>query len=640
MHLLHINSPAFLCRQPGADAIFGNTLATLVNKDAPRKKTHEAALKPVDEMTGYSVDKPYYYDPYPEYNGQEWMASNKAEYVPCPGHNWVLSEDIQVFKGTPHEFPKPSFGSYDVLGLDANLCFERETRLAPYGFPHGKFTKMPADWDKVRWGHLQDKCLDKNKKRYTLKGTPNPYLNSVYGRDNSSTATDEELRGHGKTVKFDRRGKLPNLRTASDSQANDGGYVKEDRTAVLIRTYTGREYSDNDKQVIRSLISELALRTGGEYQVYLFVQVKDSSLDIWSSQETYDWVVKSSVPAEFVEMTILWNDEATFSTYTKLSSTAANVHSAQWLSVQKFMEEYTEFAYVWNWELDSRVTGHHYEFLDKLASFARKQPRRGLWERNERYYIPSVHGDYDTEFRNEVESRAVNGSVWGPPSLPFINPIGPKPPVASPKDDNFEWGVGEEADLITVAPIFNPVNSSWIISEDVWGYNDSDHRSKDLPRRATIITQSRVSRRLLHIMHVENLRGNHVASEMTTQTTALLHGLKAVYAPMPVFFDRPWSGLSLAKWFNGGWNGESGGVGSAMGWGREARFSGSTWYYRANPPQRMYNNWVGFEDTNIGGSDWEADHGRPCLPPMMLHPVKEVVETGPGHSSESRLPYS
>ncbi|CRK23082.1 hypothetical protein BN1723_012892 [Verticillium longisporum] len=47
-------------------------------------------------------------------------------------------------------------------------------------------------------------------------------------------------------------------------------------------------------------------------------------------------------------------------------------------------------------------------------------------------------------------------------------------------------------------------------------------------------------------MHVENLRGNHIASEMTPQTVALLHGLKTVFAPHPVWFDRPWNGHTLS----------------------------------------------------------------------------------------------
>ncbi|EEY14327.1 conserved hypothetical protein [Verticillium alfalfae VaMs.102] len=140
-------------------------------------------------------------------------------------------------------------------------------------------------------------------------------------------------------------------------------------------------------------------------------------------------------------------------------------------------------------------------------------------------------------------------------------------------------------------------------------------------------------------MHVENLRGNHIASEMTPQTVALLHGLKTVFAPHPVWFDRPWNGTFLAKWFNPGPRGATGGEGSPMGWGRERRYQGSTWYYRADPPARMYNNWMGYEDTHVGGKAWEEKHGRPCLPPMMIHPVKEVKQTQPGFETHFELAY-
>ncbi|KAI1850683.1 hypothetical protein JX266_003965 [Neoarthrinium moseri] len=630
-----------LGRLSNAGAIYGNTLATLVNKTSPRKKMFDAVLKPADEMTGFSVDRPFVYDPYPHYNNKEWKATKKAEFAACDGPDGVPVEDIRVFAGAPHEFPAPGFGSYEVLNMDGNLCFERETRLSPYGYSHnGNHTRKPEDWEQVKWGSLQEICVQKNKARFNSKGAPNPYWDALHSRDNSTS--DEQSETPSTTHVRQKAGKKALLRRRflGTEEKRSPEVVKESRTALLIRTYTGKEYSENDKQIVRSLVTELSLRTGGQYQVFLFVQVKDNTIGIWENQETYEWMLHQSVPKEFVDMTILWNDVATESTYSKLSSKQASVHVAQWLSVQKFAQEFTEFDYVWNWELDSRVTGHHYDFLEKLVAFAKKQPRRGLWERNERFYIPSVHGDYDTDFRKEVESHAVNGSVWGPPTLPFIQPVGPEPPVSKPEDDDFKWGVGEEADLITLAPIFNPINSSWIGGTDVWGYNDSTHDSQDLPRRATIITQSRVSRRLLDIMHVENLKGNHVSSEMTPQTVALLHGFKAVYAPMPVFFDRAWSGDRLAKWFNGGLNGESGGIGSAMGWGREGRYGGSTWYYRANPPQRLYNNWMGWEDTGIGGLEWEDIHGRPCLPPMILHPIKDVEETEPGHTSESRLPYS
>ena len=585
--------------------------------------TIKDALSPSDYTANYTDKQAWVYNPYPKYNEKSWLQDH-APHVPCEGPFGQDLPEILAYQGHPKSFPDPGFGSYEALGMDGNLCFERDTRMGPYGYQQNASEKPSSKWSKINWGRLQEKCVEKNKARYDLAGSPNPYLSELLQRsDEIPPAPNHRL----------RRGALA---ASASSQPGEG---TEGRTALLLRTYTGKEYTENDKQMIRSLITELSLRSGGQYQVFLFVQVKDTAYAIWDDESTYQYVLRDSVPKEFRDITILWNDEAVQSTYQMLDPKIAIVHVSQWLSVQKFMQEFREFEYVWNWEMDARVLGHHFDFLEKMATFAKNQPRRGLWERNERYYIPSIHGDFDKEFRKEVERVSGDETVWGAPDLPFIDPVGPKPPVANPKDDNYEWGVGEEADLITVAPIFNPENSSWVSAPEVWGFNDSSHATEDLPRRATIVTHSRVSRRLLDIMHVENLRGNHLSSEMMTQTTAFLHGLKTVYAPMPVWFDRPWTGQALARWFNGGLKGESGGIGCAMGWGREGRYRGITWYYRATPPGRLYTNWMGWEDTDVGGEDWEDTHGRPCLPPMMIHPIKDVVPTEPGYKSESKLPY-
>ncbi|KAI1773365.1 hypothetical protein F4818DRAFT_105617 [Hypoxylon cercidicola] len=630
-----------LAKEPGANKLYGQTLNTL-EPTKKRSRTIPEHLKPAKDKAYFSDHQPYIYNPYPKNNEK-----SKPKQVPCEGPDGAQPGDIQVFLGQPAEFPEPGFGSYDVLGMDGNLCYERETRLSIYGYQTDNDTSRPlVNWDKVHWGRLQEKCAQKNKARFDMQGHSNPYLATVYSRQNASALSPNGLINtespfHSDDLKPAGRAlRQRNVRDQPKSGTSKQMPGSEARTAVLLRTYTGKQYSDNDQQVIRSLITELSLRTGGQYQVFLFVHVKDTAYAIWDDEATYQWVLDQNVPPEFRDIAVLWNDEATQTMYPKIDPKKATVHVSQWLSVQKFAQEFPEFEYIWNWEIDARVTGHNYDFVEKLATFAKRQPRRGLWERNERYYIPSIHGDYDTTFREEVERVSGKDTVWGPLKLPFVNPVGPKPPVAKPEDDNYKWGVGEEADLITVAPIFNPINSSWISGNELWGFNDSTHETTDLPRRATIVTHSRVSKRLLDIMHVENLRGNHISSEMVTQTIALLHGLKAVYAPMPVFFDRPWKGKDLARWFNGGPKGESGGIGSAMGWGREARYRGTTWYYRANPPQRMYLNFMGWEDTDVGGKLWEEDHGRPCLPPMLLHPVKDIEPTEPGYKSESNLPYS
>ncbi|KAI5462544.1 hypothetical protein BGZ63DRAFT_403759 [Mariannaea sp. PMI_226] len=625
---------------PTSNLIYGNTLSSLEYQDDRSEEFSTALRYDADVDVDFSDEKPVRYNPYPEYNGAKWKKDGHGAYVSCIGANNDVIEDPLVFKGRPHEWPNPSFGGYDVLNLDPNLCWERDTRLGPYGLKnqfkkdeHGNL--MPLEWDKVNWGDLQRACVHKNAQRFDMnKDRVNKYLDVYPGLPRSSGPLMT------KNSFLSQRDDTEAVQVSRSSRGSANGYVSEQRTAVLLRSYTGHRYTDNDRMTIRALITELSLKSGGEYEVFLLVQVKDNGIRIFDDPDTYQQVLKQNVPQEFHGITILWNDENVWSTYTELKDEEErSVHTAQWLSVQKFSQEHPQYDYVWNWEMDFRFIGHHYELLQKLDQFAKKQPRKGLWERNERWYIPEYHGPYETEFRKDIESRYGNATIWGPPNLSFIKPVGPKPPVPSPGDDNYEWGVGEDADMITLGPIFNPVGSNWVIANHVWGYTDGAHKPTDLPRRTTIVTQSRVSKKLLDLMHVENLRGNHVASEMTPQTVALLHGLKTVYAPHPVFMDRDWTGRFLAKWFTPGENGESGGRGSPMGWGRERRYQGSTWYYRAEPPNRLFNNWMGWRDTDIGGRKWEETNGRPCLPTVLLHHVKNTETTYDWHKTGFDLAY-
>ncbi|OTA03650.1 hypothetical protein A9Z42_0041330 [Trichoderma parareesei] len=645
-----------------SNKIYGNTLSTLDFKEN-RTESLRRKLKEGSEVTvDFSVDKPVRFNPYPDYNSDEWEKLKHAPHVSCKGPTGEPVEDLLVFKGRPHDFPEPKFGSYALFDMDPNICWERDTRLGPYGLLQQ--TKKVGgeveviDWDNVNWGDLVRRCVESNAARFDLtKEKKNPYLDVYPGlvkpaapkdegnkdgeaksatdaqKDKESTAAPVSL--DDKTTKIKIKGRSP-----ADSGAEEPKYVKEKRSAILLRSYTGKVYTKNDKETIRAMISELSLNSGGEMEVFLLVQVKDNKLNPFDDREVYQDILQKHIPPEFHGITVLWNDQQVWDIYTELKDdNERSVHTAQWLSVQKFSQDHPEYDFIWNWEMDFRFTGHHYEMLDSISKFAAKQPRRGAWERSDRFYIPEYHGDYDTTFRKEIEEAYAGDTVWGAPELPFITPVGPKPPVKTPEEDNYTWGVGEDADYIALGPIFDPVNSNWIIRDNVWGYSDATHRARDLPRRTTIVTHSRLSKRLLDIMHVENLRGNHVASEMTPQTVALLHGFKAIFAPHPVFTDRDWNGKFLQSWFNPGPRGESGGYGSPFGWGRERRFQGHSWYYRAEPPNRMYNNWMGWVDTDIGGEAWEKEHGRPCLPSILLHPVKDTKPTKEGHKTGFELFY-
>ena len=120
-----------------------------------------------------------------------------------------------------------------------------------------------------------------------------------------------------------------------------------------------------------------------------------------------------------------------------------------------------------------------------------------------------------------------------------MTPVGPKPPVRSPEEDKYEWGVGEEADLITFLPIFDTIDTQWTFVDTLWGL------SGDIPRRTSPVAIGRVSKQLVQQMHEINQWGIGLASEMTAPTLALWYGLKAAHVPHPVYVDGEWSQRSL-----------------------------------------------------------------------------------------------
>jgi len=371
--------------QPGFKAIYGNTLETLIDQDV-RSTSDVGQLGSVSNTTtvNFTKAKPVIFNPYPKYNSLEWNAQHAA-YVPCLGPNGKEVEDIRVFKGRPQNFPNPGFGSYNVLGLDRNLCFERETRLGQYGVsPVLNKDGTEIDWDNVNWGKLQDQCLEQNQARFATDGPKNEYVTTD---ETSSTDLKRDLGGHGETGgdehvmhtvrRFWRRPGKNGSQRRSDKPAagtkrpsNETARL-EQRTALLLRSFSGKTYTENDKQVIRSLVTELSLRTGGEFEVVLFVHIKDADQEIWTD-EAYNAALEEHVPTEFRSIAVLWNERAVDRMYPNLSPKARKVHHGQFLSVQMFMQEFREFDFVWNWEMDSRIIGHNYDVLTKLGEFGKK----------------------------------------------------------------------------------------------------------------------------------------------------------------------------------------------------------------------------------------------------------------------------
>lgn len=225
------------------------------------------------------------------------------------------------------------------------------------------------------------------------------------------------------------------------------------------------------------------------------------------------------------------------------------LYRAKWQhyqAIQIFSQTFN-FDYYWQLEVDARFTGHTYHFLDRAIEFSRKQPRKYLWERNAYFYVRDSHGPWDHFMDSHGKAMMGKPSVWGPVPKEGVTPLGPKPPVARPEEDNFNWGVGEEADFITFLPIFDPAQTIWVATEMMWNL------PIETPRRTAVITMSRLSNTLLDTMHDAQVqRGWGLASEMTASTFALWHGLKAVHVPHPVYVDGHWTSHELARLMNVG----------------------------------------------------------------------------------------
>ena len=632
------------------------------------------------------MSKPF--NPYPDYTSTDY----KLEYGPVQ-ECYLNEEDklkvpgVHAYEGVPQGMPNPATGSYEELGIWNTVCFDRFGRLGPYGL--GYSTKKggigasldgeregadnvwqgstPIDYSKIHWAGVQQKCLAKNKHRFepvkpvaesSIFLRPHGIGDDTQRREEATFDSSKNETLIPRAAPYRKVNPFrPKMRPTASIGPATLKYIP--RAVILIRTWHNFVYTEEDILYIRSLIAELALLSGGEYTIHFLIHVKDDNLQIWADQATYDRVLEEALPAEFHGMGSLWSERQMGLIYGGVQESFYRdlpVHGAyrsSFMCVQWYAHTHPEYDFFWNWEMDARYTGHWYQLFSKITQWAKDQPRKELWERNARFYVPAEHGSWE-DFKQMVRIQTQQGtattnnlwagikkipganglnakakplidpSVWGPlaPKDVLENEDDPKPP-RSYEEDRYVWGVDEEADLITLNPIFDPEGTSWTLAEDFTGYNTD----KGLPpRRAAIVTASRLSRRLLDTMHREvSLKRHTMFSEMWPATCALHHGLKAVYVPHPVYIDRNWPTQYLASVFNGGKNGAAGAARTSVFGDREHNFRGTTWYYNAGFSPNLWRRWLGYRVDQVGGEQDEvAGEGRMCLPQMLLHPIKDV----------------
>lgn len=514
------------------------------------------------------------------------------------------------------------FGSYQSIGLRDDVCFDRYGRYGAYGLGysaaeggtgwgmHGDQSQADPvwastghlNWSSVDLGDAQRRCVTRNRKRFHK--TQQDYHQAHSGSlSNFSEINWEKYRPQGE------------------------GLPVVPRTAIILRTWEGMDYKPGVRLYLRSLVNELSLYSGGEYDVHLLIEVKNASRPIWASEEEYDKALTDLVPEEFRSMATLWNQQLMQLIYPGPFQPQFHEHGSMYpamrsmhFALQWFMIQHPEYEYFWNWEMDIRYIGHWYELFDRARTWAKTQPRRHAWTRSARYYISALYDDWKT-FSHDSEQRAIDDPIDHPEFAPNPTP-------------GHERDKEEEADFITFNPIFNPQNTNWNRREDVTGYDTN----QPIPeRRSAIVAASRFSRRLLLAMHYENYHNRHsMASEMFPPTMALHHGLKAVYVPHPVYLERDWTAQNASEIFNGGPFGDTGNFPDSVFGdgpkGNQMALMQSTYFYDAKFAEMLWWRWGGYELYQYGNEGGAKDElskdrngvrkGRMCLRSMLFHPVK------------------
>ncbi|KAI0202051.1 hypothetical protein F4808DRAFT_93561 [Astrocystis sublimbata] len=577
------------------------------------------------------LPKPTLYRPQPDYDSDEW----RRTYVPVKtcfvdAAKKVPAPDLYAYRGLVQGQPKPAIGSHEALGLRDDVCFDRFGRYGPYGLGYsvdrgGLSESMDIEsegsetvweqsgqinWEGVDWAEAQGACFRSNQDRFFT----------------------------GKETE--------------DAERTAAGLKKLNRTAIVVRTYVGFKWTAHAILNFRAMISELNLKSGGEYDIHFLLHVRDNNAPIWADDATAGEIIRSNVPSEFHGLCTLWSEAQMKLFYPgNFGETFENpsngdihgVYRSAHMPLQHFAMMHPEYEHFWNWEMDMRWTGSYYELFDRLGKWGQKQSRIGAWERSAKYYIPGVHGTWDnfTELVNDELKSSKRWPVIGPVSFPGKVGLNQGenflPGSCSSDSELFNCGVGEEADLITLNPLFDADESGWVFAGDVTGYETTLPMP---PRRCSIVTASRLSRRLLSIMHEETWRLHHsMFSEMFPPTIAFHRGLKAVFAPHPIFLDRDWPQTEIDTAFNGGVNHTSGGHGSPFDLKNEHNHKGTTWYYNSEFAGLLWRRWLGYaqmdgrgdnggragEGAARGGREEELDpnsSGRLCLRSMLVHPIK------------------
>ncbi|KAH9893023.1 hypothetical protein F4778DRAFT_305082 [Xylariomycetidae sp. FL2044] len=496
------------------------------------------------------------------YFAKPWQSETPAECRAWP--EWQVSRTgNREYNANEENTTQPSAGLAGVLG-DPRRCLDAQARLDRY------HSTRDRNWSDVRWGEVQKRCIARQHNLLPVES----HIARIWRQ---STRSDEDI---------------------ATLEGQQG------REAVVLRAWAGYAYTEKRVAWLRNLITEVSLHREGKYEVFLLVHLKESEADLDEDGDAYHQALRNYVPQEFRDMAVLFNNRTLETWYPLVSEHGAQDQMYQ--ALQIFSHKFPQFDHVWQLEMDLRFTGNVREALESATNFAGSQSRRNLWERNGAFYIPAIHGSYEN-FTDEMDREIGDTGVWGPLATSNFEPKGPEPPPRSQRD----WGVGEDADLISFLPMIDPVGTNWVYEDWVSGFD----AGLSLPRRLSVISVTRSSRRLLRLVsEAQREQGQWVVSEATLETFALLHGLKAVSVPHPILFAKDIKPEELEAEINPGpAHSKAGGHNPSVLYSKDGWFPAASWW------QASY--WfTGTAPAEV----WDSYLAGACLPPMMIHPVKEI----------------
>jgi Protein of unknown function (DUF3405) len=189
------------------------------------------------------------------------------------------------------------------MNLDPSLCTDRYSRYAAYGYGENESGqsrivrggRLPtkANWDEIDWAELQETCLTRNAERYEDRGHDHKKFWSLH---------------------------LNNNHTVSSHPQRDRSCPRyKPRSAVVLRSWLGKKYSEHDLHNIRALVMELSLFSGAEYEVIIMIDAQDHALPDPSDERSVDELKQSNLPPELRNLAVFFNRDILRDWYPKIN---------------------------------------------------------------------------------------------------------------------------------------------------------------------------------------------------------------------------------------------------------------------------------------------------------------------------------